>query len=320
MNQTEPVSEAIPQPLPLASSTQLSGRRATILLVEDETLVREIMFETLAWAGYRVLKASNAAEARTAFRRCRKVVGLLLADVVLPDQNGKDLAQEFRMICPDLRAILVSGYPGVFTLATLLVVAFRAPCSAPSAPVAIAIVLKRLDIRTPENRPRRPPLRGRRIGERRVRQYPAEDVDGATGTAQQSFISPVQMHHLLCHLRQLFLQYLVAVRTWRRQPRLQPSSLSPSGFAWKRTQFGAKLQLTGRLVADLGEIREHHGSVRPFQGTSQFPPQINPGFAVLVSCRALWIHDFRPGSNQFFHRKIGTVRPAAASSRLLGRP
>lgn len=111
MNQTEPVSETTLQPVPLSPAGQLAEKRATILLVEDETLVREVMFETLVWAGYRVLKASNAAEARTAFRRCRKVVGLLLTDVVLPDQNGKDLAHDLRMMCPDLKAILVSGYP-----------------------------------------------------------------------------------------------------------------------------------------------------------------------------------------------------------------
>ncbi len=110
MNQTEPVSKTISQAFPLAPGTQVSEKRATILLVEDETLVREVMFETLVWAGYRVLKASTAAEARTAFRRCRKVVELLLTDVVLPDQNGKDLAEGLRRICPDLKAILVSGY------------------------------------------------------------------------------------------------------------------------------------------------------------------------------------------------------------------
>jgi two-component system, cell cycle sensor histidine kinase and response regulator CckA len=111
VNQTELVSETIYHPLPPASDPQLAKKTDTILLVEDETLVREVMFETLVWAGYRVLKASNAAEARTAFRRCGKVVGLLLTDVVLPDQNGKDLAQELRMMSPALKAILVSGYP-----------------------------------------------------------------------------------------------------------------------------------------------------------------------------------------------------------------
>jgi len=111
VNHTETVSEIISQPFPLPPSTQVSKKRVTILLVEDEALVREVMFETLVWAGYRVLKASNAAEARAAFRRCRRVVELLLTDVILPDQNGKDLAQDLREICPDLKAILVSGYP-----------------------------------------------------------------------------------------------------------------------------------------------------------------------------------------------------------------
>jgi len=110
VNQAEPVSETISQTFPLTPGVQVSEKRATILLVEDEALVREVMFETLVWAGYRVLKASTAAEARAVFRRCRKIVGLLLTDVVLPDQNGKDLAQELRRICPDLKAILVSGY------------------------------------------------------------------------------------------------------------------------------------------------------------------------------------------------------------------
>jgi len=111
VNQTEAASEIISQPFPLAPGIQASEKQATILLVEDEALVREAMFETLVWAGYRVLKAGNAAEARAAFRRCKRVVELLVTDVVLPDQNGKDLAEGLREICPDLRAILISGYP-----------------------------------------------------------------------------------------------------------------------------------------------------------------------------------------------------------------
>jgi two-component system cell cycle sensor histidine kinase/response regulator CckA len=110
VNQRELVSETIPQPLPLTSGAP-AEKPATILLVEDEALVREVMFETLVWAGYRVLKAGDAAEARALFHGCRKIVALLLTDVVLPDQNGKDLAQELRIISPALKAILVSGYP-----------------------------------------------------------------------------------------------------------------------------------------------------------------------------------------------------------------
>jgi two-component system, cell cycle sensor histidine kinase and response regulator CckA len=84
---------------------------ATILLVEDEALVRDVICETLCLAGYRVLQARNAAEAVLAFRGHPDEVQLLLTDVVLPDRNGCDLARELLSLSPSVRAIFVSGYP-----------------------------------------------------------------------------------------------------------------------------------------------------------------------------------------------------------------
>jgi len=63
----------------------------TILLVEDEAFVREVAYEVLSRAGYRVLTAGNATEALQAFREHAGAVQLLLTDVVLPDRNGCDL-------------------------------------------------------------------------------------------------------------------------------------------------------------------------------------------------------------------------------------
>ena len=83
----------------------------TILLVEDEAFVREITREILESAGYRVLKARNAAEADTRFRGHRKIVKLLLTDVVLPGQNGRDLANDLKAMNSALRVIFISGYP-----------------------------------------------------------------------------------------------------------------------------------------------------------------------------------------------------------------
>jgi two-component system, cell cycle sensor histidine kinase and response regulator CckA len=84
---------------------------ATILLVEDEDFVREITGEILENEGFRVLKARNAAEAESTFRRYGKIVRLLLTDVVLPGKNGRDLAAELRRTNPRLPTIFVSGYP-----------------------------------------------------------------------------------------------------------------------------------------------------------------------------------------------------------------
>ncbi|MGH9501412.1 MAG: response regulator [Terriglobales bacterium] len=84
---------------------------STILLVEDEALVRQVTCEVLQSAGYRVLPARNALEATQAFHAHPEEVQLLVTDVVLPDRNGCDLAHELSTLSRDIRTIFVSGYP-----------------------------------------------------------------------------------------------------------------------------------------------------------------------------------------------------------------
>jgi CheY-like chemotaxis protein len=93
---------------------QWSGKE-TILLVEDEALVRKAAGEVLQSAGYRVLMAENAAEALEAFRK-HEPVDLLLADVVMPGISGCELAQKFFVLCPQARIMLMSGYAEQLTL------------------------------------------------------------------------------------------------------------------------------------------------------------------------------------------------------------
>jgi DNA-binding response OmpR family regulator len=79
--------------------------------MEDDASLLNTTCEVLESAGYRVLKARNAAEAISAFRQYQTIVRLLLTDVVLSGQNGRDLANDLRSICPTLRIIFTSGYP-----------------------------------------------------------------------------------------------------------------------------------------------------------------------------------------------------------------
>lgn len=85
------------------------SRLPVILLVEDEPMVREVAGDILEYEGYRVLTARNAQEAKSAFHRYRDIVRLLITDVVLPGQNGRDLANELRTGSPTLRTLFVSG-------------------------------------------------------------------------------------------------------------------------------------------------------------------------------------------------------------------
>ena len=111
MNHAQPSSGTIPNSLSVVADTDPLRGHGTILLVEDETFLREVTCEILESTGYRVLKTRNAAEATSAFRQYKTIVKLLLTDVVLPGQNGRDLANDLRGVCPKLRIIFISGYP-----------------------------------------------------------------------------------------------------------------------------------------------------------------------------------------------------------------
>jgi DNA-binding NtrC family response regulator len=82
----------------------------TILLVEDEALVREVTCEVLQAAGYRVLAVKNVAEGACLHDRHRDKIGLLITDIVLPDGNGRELADKLRKQDPKLKVLFMTGY------------------------------------------------------------------------------------------------------------------------------------------------------------------------------------------------------------------
>ena len=83
----------------------------TILLVEDNRLVREVTGEVLRAAGHKVLKASGPAQALNYFRRDFKEIDLVISDVVMPGKTGIELAAELKCKRPNLTVLLTSGYP-----------------------------------------------------------------------------------------------------------------------------------------------------------------------------------------------------------------
>src|SRR5579885_1041205 len=82
------------------------GKR--ILLVEDNAFVRETTSEILESAGLYVLKARNAAAAKSGSDR---QIDLLITDVVLPGQNGCQLADDLKKDNPGMKVVFMSGYP-----------------------------------------------------------------------------------------------------------------------------------------------------------------------------------------------------------------
>lgn len=86
-------------------------RATTILLVEDEDLVREVTREILQWASYCVVCARTVSEASGILCERGCDIDLLLTDMVLPDGSGRALAGSVLQRNPYLRVLYVSGYP-----------------------------------------------------------------------------------------------------------------------------------------------------------------------------------------------------------------
>jgi DNA-binding response OmpR family regulator len=111
MNHAQTSTEAMHEIVSSVSESNPHRGHGTILLVEDEARLREITCEILEAAGYRVLKARNALEAISIFNEYKAIVRLLVTDVVLPGQSGRNLANDLRSISAKLRIIFISGYP-----------------------------------------------------------------------------------------------------------------------------------------------------------------------------------------------------------------
>ncbi|MBV8758728.1 MAG: PAS domain S-box protein [Deltaproteobacteria bacterium] len=99
----EPIGIALAEPAPL------DGRGETILVCEDEELVRRLVVKLLRREGYEVLGAANAGEALLLAEQ-RPDIDLLLTDVVMPIMNGRELAERLRAASPGLRVMFMSGY------------------------------------------------------------------------------------------------------------------------------------------------------------------------------------------------------------------
>jgi signal transduction histidine kinase len=105
------VTSAVPLPdVLLNSATAVEDGARTLLVVEDESAVRELVRTALTRAGYRVLAARDGEEALTRAAAHAGRIDLLLTDVVMPGMNGRELALRFRQARPDARVLFMSGF------------------------------------------------------------------------------------------------------------------------------------------------------------------------------------------------------------------
>jgi PAS domain S-box-containing protein len=106
-----PRHTAVDQTAPVIhTEQQYPGGNETILLVEDEPAILNMVRMMLERKGYSVLSAATTAEAIALAKIHADKIHLLMTDVVMPEMNGRDLARHLIAIYPDIKLLFMSGY------------------------------------------------------------------------------------------------------------------------------------------------------------------------------------------------------------------
>lgn len=88
---------------------RLSGSE-TVLAVDDDPIMIELVERVLTPLGYKVLSAASGEEALELAASQEEKIDLLLTDVLLPGIKGQDLAKQLLINCPDVNVLFMSGY------------------------------------------------------------------------------------------------------------------------------------------------------------------------------------------------------------------
>jgi CheY-like chemotaxis protein len=116
-----------------------SGRADEVILVaEDEPMVRDIMARTLRDCGYGVLEAADGRQALDLVESQRGRVSLIVADVVMPDMGGREMASRLSQRWPDMPVLFTSGYTGLDVVRRGLLEEGREFLQKPLAPEELA--------------------------------------------------------------------------------------------------------------------------------------------------------------------------------------
>ena len=135
----------------------MSPGGATILVVDDETVVLDTVRDGLTAHGYQVLTAANGDEALQVSQAHQGSIALALVDVIMPGMSGPEVAQRLHVARPDLKVLFMSGF------STEVVVVHGLDAGDPLLVKPFSLdtlgrkVHEILDYRSPFSRPPQPP-------------------------------------------------------------------------------------------------------------------------------------------------------------------
>jgi PAS domain S-box-containing protein len=105
-----PRVDASPPTDRLSAFADIPRGTETVLVVEDEDTVRELVVEMLRISGYSVVEARHAGEALLICERASEPIDLMVTDVVMPQMSGRHLAERLAPLQPNMRVLFMSGH------------------------------------------------------------------------------------------------------------------------------------------------------------------------------------------------------------------
>jgi two-component system, cell cycle sensor histidine kinase and response regulator CckA len=94
----------------MATTPYRDGRSCTILVVEDEAIIRYILQVVLKRMGHVVLEACDGAEGLAVSRKFNKRIDLVIADIRMPRMDGPTMVRQLQAERPGMKVLLISGY------------------------------------------------------------------------------------------------------------------------------------------------------------------------------------------------------------------
>ena len=91
-------------------SPAMSATQSTILVVEDDSIVRMLIVDVLEELEYKVVEADGGEQALEVLQDQTRQINLMMTDVGLPGMDGRELAKEARKLRPALKVLFASGY------------------------------------------------------------------------------------------------------------------------------------------------------------------------------------------------------------------
>lgn len=106
-----PIREGEVNPNNKFEAVPARGGDETVLIVEDDESILNLIRKVLEPMGYRVISSSNPRKALDLVRKSPCPIDLVITDVIMPDMNGKEMCDELKVLCPRAACLFMSGYP-----------------------------------------------------------------------------------------------------------------------------------------------------------------------------------------------------------------